>query len=223
MSLSSRLAAAAAAVLGASPGVAHAIEQPEYTVVSEHAGWELRSYEPAIEARVMVTGPWEDAGRDGFRILGGYIFGGNQPQESIAMTAPVAAQRSNASGESIAMTAPVAAQRSPGTAELEQWTIAFTMPSEWRLETLPIPDDPRIELVQVPSRQVAALSFGLWATESRVAEKTAELLGGLDAAGFTPLAEPVVAQYNPPWTPPPFRNNEILVAVGPLELSQTSH
>lgn len=207
MSLAGRIATAVAAVFGAvsvaAPGVAQAIEQPAYTVTAEHGGWQLRSYSPTIEARVTVTGPWDTAVSDGFRVLAGYIFGGNQPRASIAMTAPVAAQRG------------------PDAAGDEQWTVAFTMPAQWSLDSLPVPNDPRIELVQVPPRQVAALSFGLWATESRVAEKTSELLDGLGAVGLTPLAEPTVAQYNPPWTPPPFRNNEVLVTVGPAQLATT--
>lgn len=213
-----RVAVAAASVLGVVPGVAHAIEQPAFTVVAAYPDWELRRYEPFIEARVTVTGPWDDAVSQGFRVLAGYIFGGNQPRESIAMTAPVTAQRS---GQEIAMTAPVAASRATAGTGVEQWTIAFSMPSAWTMDTLPVPNDGRISLVEVPVQDVAVTRFGGWMTERRAAERTASLLATLSEAGFEPAGEPVVAQYNPPWTPPPLRVNEIQVAVRSAEVARS--
>lgn len=203
-----------AAVLGALPFAASAIEEPAYALVRSFDGWEVRRYAPAIEAQVTVTAPWGDAVNAGFRVLADYIFGGNQPNTSIAMTAPVAAQRT-AEGESIAMTAPVAAQRAPGEGANERYTVAFTMPAQWTLDTLPKPNDPRIELVQRQPRVVAVLSFGLWATTERVTEKIAALRSRMVAEGLTPIGEPIVAQYSPPWSPPPFRNNEIQWLIEP--------
>lgn len=212
MTIATRIAAAAAGLIGAVPGVAHAIEQPAYTVVAEHPGWELRRYSPFVEARVTVAGPWDAAVSNGFRVLAGYIFGGNQPNASIEMTAPVTAQRA---GEKIAMTAPVAAQRAAAPDGAEAWTVAFSMPSGWSLATLPTPDDPRVSLVEVAGHDAAVIGFRMWATAERIAAKTDELLASLTVAGLEPVGEPVVAQYNPPWTPPPFRTNEVMVRVRP--------
>jgi SOUL heme-binding protein len=212
MTIATRIAAAAAGLIGAVPGVANAIEQPAYTVVAEHPGWELRRYSPFLEARVTVNGPWDAAVSNGFRVLAGYIFGGNQPNAAIAMTAPVTAQRE---GQKIAMTAPVAAQRTGTNDGSEAWTVAFSMPSQWTLDTLPAPDDSRISLMEVAGHDAAVIGFGMWATTGLVAAKTDELLASLRAAGLEPVGEPVVAQYNPPWTPPPFRKNEVIVRVQP--------
>ncbi len=211
--LASRLSLALAGVLGALPATADAIEQPEYTVITQHADWEVRRYAPSIEAQVTVVGPWNTAVSDGFRVLAGYIFGDNAPRQKIAMTAPVATQRVP-DGQKIAMTAPVAAQPRPSASGAESWVVAFTMPSAWRLDTLPVPEDPRVQLVEVPARDVAAVSFGLWATEARVAAERHRLLDQVRNAGLHPMGEPIVAQYNPPWTPPPFRRNEVLIALG---------
>lgn len=197
-----------AVVMGALPFAATAIEEPGYELLRTYKDWEVRRYAPSIEARVTVAAPWGDAVNAGFRVLADYIFGGNQPKTSIQMTSPVAAQRA-AEGESIAMTAPVAAQRAPDEGARERYTVTFTMPAQWTLDTLPKPNDPRIELVQQQPREVAVLSFGLWATSGRVTEKITMLRSRMVAEGLTPIGEPIVAQYNPPWTPPPFRNNEI--------------
>lgn len=180
------------------------VEEPVYRVESTHAGWEIRRYAPTIEARVTVSGAYDTAVRDGFRLLAAYIFGGNAPQTSIAMTAPVSARP--AEGERIAMTAPVATTPAGDGA----WVVSFTMPSSWSLDTLPAPSDPRVTLVAVDGARVAVRRFGGWATASRVARERAALSSALVAAGFGE-GVPTVAQYNPPWTPPPLRRNEILV------------
>jgi hypothetical protein len=195
------VAAAAALVTGAIGVVASAarggsVEEPAYLVESTLEGWEIRSYPPTVQARVTLTGPYDEVVSQGFRVLARYIFGENQPGASIAMTAPVTAQR--AGGDRIAMTAPVSAT----TAGDQGWTVAFTMPSSFTLETLPAPLDPRVTLVALGRSRVAARRFGGWATAGRVAAQQAALLAALNDAGLEG-GIPKVAQYNPPWTLPP--------------------
>lgn len=204
--LAAAAVALAAGALGlvASAARGGSVEEPAYVVESVHDGWEIRRYAPTVEARVTLTGPYDAVITQGFRVLAGYIFGGNAPGASIAMTAPVSAQR--AEGERIAMTAPVSAT----AAGEEAWTVAFTMPSSYTLETLPAPLDPRVTLVAVEGSRVAARRFGGWAIAGRVAEHQAALLAALQQAGLH-AGTPTVAQYNPPWTLPPLRRNEILV------------
>ncbi|MGB1175340.1 MAG: SOUL family heme-binding protein, partial [Luminiphilus sp.] len=64
-----------------------AIEEPTYSLV---AAWddpdvEIRDYDPRILATTRMT----DGQNSGFRVLAGYIFGGNEKEQEIAMTAPV--------------------------------------------------------------------------------------------------------------------------------------
>ena len=186
-------------VLGAS------IETPDWELVSEHDGWEVRRYAPKLEAQVTVQADsYREAVNKGFRVLAKFIFGENQGAESVEMTAPVSASRST----KIAMTAPVGASTAAGG-----WTVTFTMPSEYTLETLPRPVDPSIRIVQVPGGTWAASRFAGRA-EKRHEELTASLDAAIRGAGLRAAGPPEVAQYNPPWTPGPFRRNEILI---PLE------
>ena len=97
-------AIATATVLSLSSPMASAIEEPQYTVVRQYAGFEIREYAPYLVAEVLVAGPAEEAGNQGFRILAGYIFGKNQGERKISMTAPVAQTPAPAR---IEMTAPV--------------------------------------------------------------------------------------------------------------------
>ncbi len=191
--------------IGIPAAMASSVKEPSYTVVSESDGVELRDYAPLIRAEPLVRGPYRDSVSDGFRVLAAYIFGGNTGSVEIAMAAPVGAEPA---GTKIAMTAPVGAEAT----ELG-WLVSFVMPAEYTMATLPRPLDSRVSLREVSAHRVAALRFSGWAGEDTVAEKTTRLAAAMQKQGLVALGEPVVAQYNPPWTPPFLRRNEILVTV----------
>jgi hypothetical protein len=204
-----RLAATLALLLLAPAAeVAMATEEPKHRVLETRDGFEVRLYEPQVVAETLVTGEFGGGGNEGFRRVAGYIFGGNDGGRRIPMTAPVAQERSPGTrdGMKIAMTAPVAQEKTG-----EGWAVAFVMPSEHTMATLPKPKDPRVTLREVPARRVAAVTFsGTWGAE-RFDTVAKELLGKLDTAGFVPSGPPVYARYNPPWTPWFLRKNEVLV------------
>jgi hypothetical protein len=150
-----------------------------------------------------VQGSLEEAGNEAFRLLAGYIFGKNRGEKKIAMTAPVAQTPAK-----IAMTAPVAQTATDGG-----MVVRFTMPSEWTLETLPEPLDPRVQLVALPPRTVAVLRYsGFW-SEARYTEHLEKLKAALAREGVRWEGEPVWARYNPPITPWFLRRNEIWLDV----------
>ena len=97
-----------------------ATEEPAFTLVVDEDAFQVRQYPPLVVAETRVAGDRKQASSDGFRILAGYIFGGNTPREKIAMTAPV--MQSPPVSEKIAMTAPVSQ-----TAVAGAWVIQFTM------------------------------------------------------------------------------------------------
>jgi hypothetical protein len=208
MSTKTRVRLAAAALGGAAlmgSVVAAPIEPPRWERVVQHSGWEVREYAPRLEARVTVHGEtMQEASRRGFRVLAAFIFGDNVPASSIEMTAPV----STTSTTKIAMTAPVGASQ-VGT---DEWTVAFTMPSEYSTETLPQPTDPRIEIVEVPGGMWAAARFRGRA-QSRYAAARQSLEASLIELGIGATGPAEIAQYDPPWIPTPFRRNEILIQV----------
>jgi hypothetical protein len=67
--------------------------------------------------------------------------------------------------------------------------------------------------VERPSRTLAVLSFSWWATDGRTARKQRALLDALVDADLTVAGEPFLMQYDPPWTPPFLRTNEVAVEV----------
>jgi effector-binding domain-containing protein len=180
-------------------------EQTEYKVVEVKKDYEIRLYPAHIVAQTEVQGSYQESLNQGFRILAGYIFGGNTKKERIAMTAPVVEQKAS---EPIAMTAPVTA-----TIEGETRTITFSMPRSYTLETLPTPNDSRIKIVTQPEMKMAALRFSGFRSSERTLSKKQALIGALKRDKVTTVGEAQYAGYNAPWTPPWMTRNEVLIEI----------
>ena len=110
--------------------------------------------------------------------------------------------------EKIAMTAPVSQKSSP-----DGWVISFTMPAEYTMASLPRPVDPAIRLVEKPARRMAVVKFSGLAGEGRMQTKKRELLDMVAKSGLAPVGDPLFAFYDPPWTLPFLRRNEVMVEV----------
>lgn len=182
------------------------VERTEYDVIQKMAGYEIREYPAHIVAQTTVKGTYREALNLGFRIVAGYIFGGNTKKRSIAMTAPVTAQRDIS--EKISMTAPVLA-----TTQGDSHIISFGMPRSYTLETLPKPLDPRVEIVPIPLERIAALKFSWSRADARVKMMEIKLLSALARDKVEVAGSPVYAGYNAPWTPPWMVRNEIMVEI----------
>lgn len=189
-----------------------ATEQPPFTLVSRADGIEVREYPGYVVAETVVQGERGRAGNDAFSVLAGYIFGGNKGSRKIAMTSPV----TQVKGQAIAMTSPVA-QVAAGP---DTWRVQFMMPSEWTLDTLPVPNDPRVTLRAVPARRVAVVRYsGTWSQEN-YDEHLALLKAAMLKQGLTGQGEPVWARYDPPMVPWFLRTNEIQVELAPAATVQ---
>jgi hypothetical protein len=201
-----QLAEGAGLVLGIRVGT----EEPRHVVEQTVNGLEIRRYDPRIAAETAISDTEEGARNRGFRRLAGYIFGGNHDSSKIAMTAPVSQQRGQISGgDRIAMTAPVSQQAGPdGT-----WVIRFFMPAKWTLDTLPAPNDEAVKLATVPAETFAVLRFTGDRGPGAIASHTDELLRLLDDTEFQKTGSPVAWFYDPPWTVPCVRRNEVAVPV----------
>ncbi len=180
-------------------------EQPSYQVILKQENKEIRKYNSHIIAKTTISGSFKDAQSEGFRILAGYIFGKNKSQQKIAMTAPVV-QKSES--EKISMTAPVLIASN----ENKSWTMTFSMPSQFTIETLPVPTDKRVQIEKVEERFVAAITFsGFWG-ESKNAEEAKKLKEWMKGnQEYELISEAMFAGYNPPWTLPFLRRNEMLI------------
>jgi hypothetical protein len=204
-------------------GIRAGTEQPPYEVVGRVGDAEIRRYAPQIAAEAVVEGPVETARNEGFRRVAGYIFGDNTAKASVAMTAPVVQGREAAGGsQSIAMTAPVVQARAGRSESIamtspvvqqpagaESWSIQFIMPSKYTLATLPQPNDPRVRLVEIPARTFAVVRFSGLGREDAVARHEKALDAALAGSSWRAVGEPVTWYYDPPWTVPFLRRNEV--------------
>jgi hypothetical protein len=164
-------------------------EEPAYVVERRIDGLEIRRYAPRIEAHTRLTVPdFETAIDEGFRRLANYIFGDNDASESISMTTPV-------------ITTPRATTHS----------VAFVMPPDRTLDSLPRPADGRIRLVEVPVRRIAAMRCHGRYTDRVMLEHTRRLHELVLAAELETKGQPMFAGFDPPTTLPWLRRTEMWI------------
>ena len=176
------------------------LEEPAFEVLVKAAAYELRSYRPMVVAEVVVQGDVIAAGKEGSRLVKDYIFrkGANEPADAGQQV-----------GEKISMTVPVTMESNAGSG----YRLHFVMPSEYTLQTLPKPADPRVTLREIPAQRVAAVRFSKFSTEATIAEQTALLRNWMAQQGLKASGKPQFARYDPPFVPPMLRRSEILIAV----------
>jgi hypothetical protein len=192
-----------------------AIEEPKYIVLEKSEPFELRSYAPRIVAEVKVEGDLDAASSQGFRLIAAYIFGKNQVSEKIAMTAPVGIESSDQNKSAkIAMTVPVAIEGGKSFEDASnQWTVSFVMPSEYTLATLPKPLNSEVKIRVVPAEKRAVITFSGFNSAEKAQAKTQLLQDWIKTKNLKTTGDPQFARYNPPWSLPFMRRNEILIQV----------
>lgn len=169
-------------------------DEPDYEVLERFGKLEIREYRPHVEAQTEIAGVnIVEAIEAGFDRLAEYIFGNNDKHEKLGMTTPVAVSKSsNLTG------------------------VSFVMPIGRTAASLPLPADARIEVVEVPPRRVAVLSFHGKRDQALIDRKMAELRRLVSAAGLESMGEPTYAGFDPPWTLPMIRRNEVWIQIAPI-------
>ena len=195
-----------------------AIEEPKYEVIQTDGTFEIRKYAPILIAETFVDGDMDEASNKGFRLIADYIFGNNQVVDSnantkIAMTAPVTVEPVS---QKIAMTAPVTVEPQFTDSHMQnakKWRIHFVMPSQYTLANIPKPKNDVITLKEVPSKYFLVYSYSWLNTLSRVQNKTDEALEWANRKGLKVIGAPKLSRYDPPWTLPMFKRNEIMLEI----------
>jgi hypothetical protein len=163
------------------------IEMYPYVVVKKYDAFEVRKYEASLFTTVTLPpNSYKESSSQGFSALAGYIFGGHERGEKIAMTSPVAMSLE------------------------DSMTMMFMVPKKFNKETLPRPNQSQIEFREEPAKTVAAITFGGWADDKRIAEYKRQLTTALDAAGIAYTNRFYFLGYNPPFEVIN-RRNEVIV------------
>jgi DNA gyrase inhibitor GyrI len=177
------------------------VETPAYEVIKSQGKIEIRQFEPMIIAEVQMQGERTDAISKGFRLLADYIFGNNTMRQNIAMTAPVRQREST----QIAMIAPMQQQSTK-----DSWLVSFVMPSEYSMESLPKPKNDRVTLKKVPPQQFIVITFSGTSSDENLREHEEELIEFIKTNNISVTGTSKYAFYNPPWTLPLMRRNEVM-------------
>ncbi len=180
------------------------VEQAKYDVVQSQDNIEIRDYAPHIVAEAEVSGDRKAAINQGFRLIADYIFGNNTASQKVAMTAPVIQQPN----EKIAMTAPVIQQGADNA-----WKVQFVMPANYTIATLPKPNNNAVTLHTVAGKRFAVIRFSGMASEESLKERSEMLNNFIISQKLHRLSPPTFAFYNPPWTLPFLRRNEVMAEI----------
>lgn len=181
------------------------VDEAGYDVLKDNANIQIRQYKPLLTAQTEVEANYETASSKAFQRLFDYISGNNKAQQKIAMTAPVIQEKQ---AQEIAMTAPVFQEKSG-----KIWFMSFVLPADYTLTTAPIPLDSMIVLKEVPSKKVAVLTYTGFLSEHVIEEKANELKNWLTEQGYKSQSTPRSAGFDPPWTLPFLRRNEIHIDI----------
>lgn len=164
------------------------IESYPFTVEKEYDEIEIRAYEASLFTTVKVgTKEYDKASSQGFSALAGYIFGGNDKNEKISMTSPVAM-----------------------SIEENSTTMMFMVPKDFNKETLPTPNNTSIQFKEEPAKRMAAITFGGWASDNKIEKYKKKLTEALDKEGIKYSNKFFFLGYNPPFDLF-FRKNEVVV------------
>ena len=189
------------------PMTVMATEEPKYELIEKSGKLELRQYQPMLIAEVLVDGNMDQASGIGFRLIADYIFGNNITKagnsQKIKMTAPVTIEPRS---EEISMTIPISLKKNSG-----RWQVSFAMPRKYTLDTIPLPNNKQIMLRKIPARKVAILEFSGFVNEKNTASRAQELLKWMDKKNLISTGSIELSRYDPPWTLPFLRRNEISV------------
>ena len=179
-------------------------EEPDYRALKTDGDFQIRDYPAMAVAETVVQGPRKAALGEGFGRIADYIFAKARDGEKIDMTVPVMQD----SGDPMASDPPFFNDELEGA-----WRTRFVMPTGRTSDDLPEPPA-GVELVDLPARKVAVVSFPGRADDRMLAEQEDRLRGWLARNGEKSAAEPEYAFYNSPVIPGPLRRNEVWLALG---------
>lgn len=166
-------------------------ESAPYQVERASGKFEVRDYPALTVVETPMAREASESDRS-FNRLFRFITGGNEAQKKIAMTTPVFMS----GGE----TNPV---------------MAFVMPADLKTGEVPAPLDDSVTVREIPPGQFAVLRYSGARNASNEAGSLAQLRDWIQSQGLKELSPPIYGYFDPPWTPPFLRRNEVMVKIEP--------
>ena len=167
------------------------IYTPDYKLILSDGKFEIRNYNKINLISTSNNLPYKEATYSGFRVLANYIFGNNEINQKIPMTAPVITSMPNEN----------------------KIDVSFIIDPNYSINNMPIPNTNRINFSEIALGKTLVVKFGGWATEKKINKMKIKLEKYLLKNSIEYTTKFFVAQYNSPWILPPFRKNEIMVPI----------
>lgn len=168
------------------------IEMPKYTVLKSYEkNIELRQYPNMIVAKTSVKDKsFENSGSDGFRSIAGYIFGGNEKAQKIAMTSPVVMELNDSA------------------------TMYFVMPSQYKKDELPNPSNKKVTIQEEVSKVLLVVRYGGYSNDERIESHITVLKNIIQKHNLKATGGFMYMGYNAPWDIIN-RRNEVAIEIIP--------
>lgn len=165
------------------------IETPDYKVIKTIDEVELRLYPNMIVAKTSLADKsFDNQGSNGFRTIAGYIFGGNEKNQKIAMTAPVVMNMGDSA------------------------TMYFVMPKQYKKEDLPNPSSKNVQIVEESSKTLAVINYGGFSSDQKIEKHRKQLDAILRKNNIKTKGSFLYMGYNAPWDVIN-RKNEVAIEV----------
>lgn len=161
-----------------------------YSTVQKESDLEIRYYPSATYATVESSAKsYGELAGSGFRKLAGYIFGGNESNENIAMTSPVYMDINDTLS-----------------------SMSFVLPSKYHETAAPVPNNRSVQLQKKDEVYVAVMRFGGFATDKKITRISEKLKTALKDRSISYSGNFKYLGYNPPYQL--FgRRNEMVVSI----------
>ena len=165
-------------------------KEPNYSILMKNGNIEIREYGKYVIAKTSTNKDNADVNSNMFRVLAGYIFGGNSEGKSMPMTAPVVTQEN-----------------------ISTYDMIFFMLDASDTQELPSPNSQDITIEEIEIGKTISIRFGMWATDKRVGKFKRKLDRYIEDNSIAIKSSIMIAQYNSPWAVPPFRKNELIYKI----------
>ncbi len=185
------------------------IETAPYSVVLKDQSFEIRHYRSLVLVTTNMPGGMQESQNSAFQNLFDYISGANIGAANVEIASSIRMQnKDDLVGEKIEMTAPVLMQE-----EKSLQTMSFVLPARYTMETAPKPTNEDVWLETVSDYTVATIQFSGFLTGDNIQCHKQKLQNWIDESVYLITGSAMVAGYNPPWTLPMARRNEVLIPV----------
>ena len=162
-----------------------ATEEVKFDIVHKNKIYEIRKYSERLVAQAI-----NDKDNGTFRKLFNYISGNNNSSKKIEMTTPVTQMKKN--------NVPF---------------MQFYLPSKFNKKTTPIPTNSDVEIILMKEEYFAVIRYSGRSSDKNFTKYSEILREKLLEDKILINGFAIKATYNPPWTLPPFRRNEVMFSI----------